>query len=79
MKKVLVNLSASQQIKEFVNIISKYAFDMDLRSGKYLVDAKSILGIFSLDLSKPVELEILTDDNAEIEKFMAEIKPFIAE
>ncbi len=79
MKKVLVNLSASQQIKEFVNIISKYAFDMDLRSGKYLVDAKSILGIFSLDLSKPVELELLTDDNSEIEKFMNDIKDFIAE
>ncbi len=79
MKKVMVNLSASQQIKEFVNILSKYSFDMDLRSGKYLVDAKSILGIFSLDLSKPVELELLTDNEEEINKFMADIKPFIAE
>ena len=75
----MVNLSASQQIKEFVNILSKYSFDMDLRSGKYLVDAKSILGIFSLDLSKPVELELLTDNEEEINKFMADIKPFIAE
>lgn len=79
MKKVMVNLSASQQIKDFVNILSKYSFDMDLRSGKYLVDAKSILGIFSLDLSKPVELELLTDNEEEINKFMADIKPFIAE
>ncbi len=79
MKKVMVNLSASQQIKEFVNILSKYSFDMDLRSGKYLVDAKSILGIFSLDLSKPVELELLTDNEEEINKFMADIKSFIAE
>lgn len=79
MKKVMVNLSASQQIKEFVNVLSKYSFDMDLRSGKYLVDAKSILGIFSLDLSKPVELELLTDNEEEINKFMADIKPFIAE
>lgn len=79
MKKVMVNLSASQQIKEFVNILSKYSFDMDLRSGKYLVDAKSILGIFSLDLSKPVELELLTNNEEEINKFMADIKPFIAE
>lgn len=79
MKKVMVNLSASQQIKEFVNILSKYSFDMDLRSGKYLVDAKSILGIFSLDLSKPVELELLTDNEEDINKFMADIKPFIAE
>ncbi len=78
MKKVLVNLSESQQIKTFVNIINKYAFDLDLRSGRYVVDAKSILGIFSLDLSKPVELEILSDDNAEIEKFLAEIADFIA-
>ncbi len=79
MKKIMVNLSASQQIKEFVNILSKYSFDMDLRSGKYLVDAKSILGIFSLDLSKPVELELLTEDTEETDKFMADIKPFIAE
>ncbi|MBE7091708.1 MAG: HPr family phosphocarrier protein [Clostridiales bacterium] len=78
MKKVMISLSESIQIKSFVNIINKYSFDLDLRSGRYLVDAKSILGIFSLDLSKPVELEILSDDEKEIEKFLEEIKPYLA-
>ncbi|MBR2861330.1 MAG: HPr family phosphocarrier protein [Clostridia bacterium] len=78
MKSILVNLSESQQIKNFVNVINKYSFDIDLCSGRYVVDAKSILGIFSLDLSKPIELQIFSDDNAEIEKFMADIAPFLA-
>ena len=78
MKSILVNLSESQQIKNFVSVISKYSFDIDLCSGRYVVDAKSILGIFSLDLSKPIELQIFSDDNAEIEKFMADIAPFLA-
>ncbi len=77
MKKFTLKLSESQQIKEFVNIVNKYSFDMDLRSGKYVVDAKSILGIFSLDLSQPVDLEILTEDNDEAEKFIQDIKKFI--
>ena len=52
----------------------KYEFDIDLVSGRYAVDAKSIMGIFSLDLSKPIELNIHTDD---AEKFMADIDRFI--
>lgn len=78
MKKVMINLKESSQIKTFVNIINKYPFDLDIRSGRYVVDAKSILGIFSLDLSKPVELEILSDDTQEIEKFLEEIKSYLA-
>lgn len=78
MKKISVNLNDSTLIKAFVNIINKYPFEMDLRSGRYLVDAKSILGIFSLDLSKPIDLEILSDDTAEINKLLDEIKDFIA-
>jgi phosphotransferase system HPr-like phosphotransfer protein len=78
MKKFTVNLSESVKIKSFVNVISKYAFDIDLRSGRYVVDAKSILGIFSLDLSQPIELEIYTDDAAEIEAFVADIKDYLA-
>lgn len=78
MKKISVNLNDSTLIKAFVNIINKYPFEMDLRSGRYLVDAKSILGIFSLDLSKPIDLEILSDDTTEINKLLDEIKDFIA-
>ena len=45
-------LSSINDVKDFVNIVSKYDFDVDLTSGRYVVDAKSIMGIFSLDLSK---------------------------
>ncbi len=76
--KFTVSLGASQQIKDFVNIVSKYPFDIDLRSGRYVVDAKSILGIFSLDLSKPIELEIFNYEQADADKFAEEIKPFLA-
>jgi len=77
MKKVMINLSEAQQIKDFVNVINRYSFDIDLRSGRYVVDAKSILGIFSLDLSKPIELDIMADDGPEVEKFLADIKAYL--
>ncbi len=48
-------LSSINDVKDFVNIVSKYDFDVDLTSGRYVVDAKSIMGIFSLDLSKPIK------------------------
>lgn len=63
MKSVVLQLN-HQEAKVFVNIVSKYSFDIDIRSGRYTVDAKSILGLFSLDLSKPITLEI-HDDNAD--------------
>ena len=52
MKSVSILLKEAQNIKSLVSIINKYPYDIDLRSGRYVVDAKSILGIFSLDLSK---------------------------
>ena len=48
-------------VKDFVNIVNKYEFEIDLISGRYVVDAKSIMGIFSLDLSKPIRVEAHTD------------------
>jgi len=48
----------ASQVKNFVSIVQKYSYDIDLRSDRYVVDAKSILGIFSLDLSKPLNVEI---------------------
>ena len=55
-------LSSINDVKDFVNIVSKYDFDVDLTSGRYVVDAKSIMGIFSLDLSKPIKVEVHSDD-----------------
>lgn len=73
MKKVTVSLASINGVKSFVNIVSKYDFDVDLISGRYVVDAKSIMGIFSLDLSKPIDVEVMTDD---CDSFIDEIKPF---
>ena len=58
-------LSSINDVKDFVNIVSKYDFDVDLTSGRYVVDAKSIMGIFSLDLSKPIDLNIHADSNLD--------------
>ncbi|MBQ3139519.1 MAG: HPr family phosphocarrier protein [Ruminococcus sp.] len=74
MTKTTVSLQQINDVKEFVNTVMKYEFDIDLVSGRYAVDAKSIMGIFSLDLSKPIELNIHTDD---AEKFLVDIDRFI--
>jgi phosphocarrier protein HPr len=66
MKSLTVQLTTTESVKKFVDIVSRYAFDIDLRSGRYVVDAKSILGIFSLDLSKPITLEIQSEDCADL-------------
>ena len=58
MKTVSISLNSIDKVKAFVNDISKYEFDFDLVSGRYVIDAKSIMGIFSLDLSKPIDLNI---------------------
>lgn len=75
MKSVTIHLSLAENVKDFVAIVSKYPYDIDLRSGRHVVDAKSILGIFSLDLNKPITLEVY-DDNCE--DLLADIKPFMA-
>ena len=66
MKSVQISLEVAQTVKEFVAITQSYDFEIVLRSGKYIVDAKSILGIFSLDLSKPLTVEIYNDDCAAL-------------
>ena len=67
MKTVTINLGSIDKVKSFVNDITKFDSDFDLVSGRYVIDAKSIMGIFSLDLSQPINLNIHGDeDNAEI-------------
>lgn len=74
MKSVTIHLSLAENVKDFVNIVSKYPYDIDLRSGRHVVDAKSILGIFSLDLNKPITMEVYENSCDDL---LAEIKPFI--
>ena len=62
MKSVKISLQMAQKVKDFVRIVQDYPYEIDLKSDKYVVDAKSILGIFSLDLSKPLVVEIHSDN-----------------
>ena len=66
----------AESVKQFVNIVSSYDFDVDLRQGKFVVNAKSILGIFSLDLNKPVIIEIFAGLE-EAEKIIDELDAFV--
>ena len=76
MKTVTINLGSIDKVKSFVNDIAKFDSDFDLVSGRYVIDAKSIMGIFSLDLSKPIELNIHNEDN--IDEVMEVLQPYLA-
>lgn len=65
MKTVQISLNSIDKVKSFVNTITKYDNDFDLVSGRYVIDAKSIMGIFSFDLSKPIDLNIHADSNVD--------------
>ena len=75
MKSIKISLEMAQHVKEFVNIAQDYSCEILLKSGKYVVDAKSILGIFSLDLSQPITVEVYTDD---CEDLLTKLKKFEA-
>ena len=63
-----IQLNAINDVKEFVNTVMRFNYDIDLVSGRYAIDAKSIMGIFSLELSKPIELVAHTEDPDELVK-----------
>lgn len=64
MKKFTVRLKEINDVKEFVNTVSRFEEDVDLVSGRYTIDAKSIMGIFSIDLAKPIEVIVHGDNEA---------------
>jgi phosphocarrier protein HPr len=74
LKSIPIKLSFAEEVKTFVNMVNKYPYDMDLRAGRHVVDAKSILGIFSLDLSKPITLDVYHD---QCDDLMQDIKQFM--
>ncbi len=76
MKTVDISLNSIDKVKSFVNDISKFEYDFDLVSGRYVIDAKSIMGIFSLDLSKPITLNIHAH-NASIDSIMPILDKYI--
>ncbi len=77
MKKVLVSLNSIDKVKSFVKDISEYDYEFDLVSGRYVIDAKSMLGIFSLDLSKPIELTVHADD-VEADEVISSLTSYLA-
>lgn len=76
MKTVNISLNSIEKVKTFVNLINRFDYDFDLVSGRYVIDAKSIMGIFSLDLSKPITLNIHADD-ANADSIINELAPYI--
>ena len=77
MKTVQITLDSIDKVNEFVRAITPFECDFDMHSGRYTVDAKSNLGIFSLDLSKPVMLDIYGDE--QLDEVMEVLAPYLAE
>ena len=76
MKTVQISLNSIDKVKSFVNDITKFDYDFDLVSGRYVIDAKSIMGIFSLDLTHPLKLCIHGDVTEELLKAL---EPYLEE
>ena len=75
MHTVQVNLNSVEKVRAFVNSVNTFDSEFDLVSGRFVIDAKSIMGILSLDLSKPITLNFYSDDDA----IMESLKPFLFE
>ena len=78
MKTLKISLNSIDKVKAFVNEISKFDCDLDLVSGRYVIDAKSIMGIFSLDLSKPINLNIHAE-GAALDAILAVVQAYVIE
>lgn len=74
MKTIEIRLTTLEDVRNFVNIVTRYDIDIDLCSGRYVVDAKSIMGIFSLDLLSPIKLTAHSEDT---DKLFGELAPYI--
>ena len=76
METVQISLNSIDKVKSFVNAITQFDFDFDLISGRYVIDAKSIMGIFSLDLSKPIDLAIHAG-GSNLEEIKEALAPYL--
>lgn len=77
MKTITISLNSIDKVKAFVNAITKFDHDFDLVSGRYVIDAKSIMGIFSLDLSQPIDLNIHAESG--MDEILAILAPYTVE
>ncbi len=78
MKVLSVSLNSIDKVKSFCNAIAQFESEFDLISGRYVIDAKSIMGIFSLDISKPIELNIHAEGD-ELDAILEVLKPYVVE
>ena len=76
MKKIPIALSTIEQVKTFVNDVTPFAYAMDISSDRYNVNAKSIMGLFSLDLAKPLELTIHADESEDLGELLDALEPY---
>ncbi len=76
MYKALVLLDSVDKVKDFVCISSKFEAELDLVNGRYVIDAKSIMGILTIDLSKPMILQI-HDGRESIESILGALREYI--
>lgn len=78
MRNFSVQLNSIADVKRFVNAACSQPFDIDIVSGRYVIDAKSIMGIFSLDLAKPIAVEVHgTEEDGRV--FAESVKDFLIE
>ena len=77
MKTVSISLNSIDKVKSFVNDSTKFDVDFDLVSGRYVIDAKSIMGIFSLDLSKPIDLNIHAETESTVNEILEILTPYL--
>ena len=77
MTTVKISLNSIDKVKSFVNDITKFDSDFDLVSGRYVIDAKSIMGIFSLDLSKNIDLTIHATE--QLDEILSVLRPYMVD
>jgi len=73
MKKIQIKLITIEDIRKFVSILAKYTIDLDLKSGRYTVDARSLMGIFSLDLLRPIEFVIHSEEEKIVNSVLEDV------
>lgn len=74
---LVLNLNTLSKVKEFINEANKFNSDIDIIRDRYVIDAKSVLGIYTIDLTKSVTVKINSDDKAEIARFNEKMEKFL--
>lgn len=75
--KLVLNLNTLDKVRGFTNEANKFNSDIDIIRDRYVIDAKSVLGIYTIDLTKPVTVKINSDDKAEIARFNEKMEQFL--